>query len=201
MPNVAAPQSPDLCKPAAATASGADDVLLLHVAGRRPRAPARSRRRCSTTRWRHSRSSPHRGFLLRRASARRDVTDGVSGYAGGGADPAYYEVVGTEMTDMRNQFGSPLIPAGAMVHPADLFFGSPKIQPGSTAKSRTSGPSTARAIFPTNPEERTLARPTSRSSTKWTCLMLRWSPSRTRRRWRSLYPAQERYGEPQSAAR
>jgi hypothetical protein len=89
------------------------------------------------------------------------VTSAVSGYAGGAANTAHYEVVGTNTTGTRKRSGSSSIPAAsAMAASWRSIFRSPMIRPSSTVRDRTSEPNTARQS-----SRPTSNRPTSRRRT------------------------------------
>jgi hypothetical protein len=102
------------------------------------------------------------------------VTSAVSGYAGGAANTAHYEMVGTNTTGMRNRSRSPLIPAGsAMAISCRSISQSRMIRPSSTGRAPTSGRSTVRQSFRPTASRRRSPKPISPSSTRRMYLMFR----------------------------
>ena len=92
------------------------------------------------------------------------VTSAVSGYAGGAADTAHYEMVSSNTTghaeSVRVTFDPHRISYGRILQ---IYFSVAMIRPSSTARDRMSEPSTARQSSQPIPSRRALPRPISPS--------------------------------------
>ena len=104
------------------------------------------------------------------------VTSAVSGYAGGGADTAHYEMVGTNNTghaeSVQVTFDPRRISYG---HILQIYFSVAHDPTELNRQGPDVGTQYRSVIFPTIRSRRTLPRAISPSSTKHACLMLRSS--------------------------
>ena len=105
------------------------------------------------------------------------VTSAVSGYAGGAANTAHYEMVGTNTTghaeSVRVTFDPARISYGRILQ---IYFSVAHDPTELNRQGPDVGAQYRSAIFPAKPSRCALPRPISPSSTKRMCLMLRSSP-------------------------